>query len=128
MHRSQVSLQVLQQIVVEAASAHTVEEQVERLVCQVKEAMGVGACSLYQYLDNDVLRLVANTGFADGSVGRIALKTGEGLVGQIASDRMPLNLPVASEHPALVADLGRRYDEPQQRRCGNLRMSGRYRQ
>lgn len=95
---NRVSLQLLQRILVDASSAHTVEEQVERLVSQVRDAMAAGACSLYQRFD-DTLRMVANCGFAPESVGRIALPMGEGLVGRIARDRMSLNLADASAHP-----------------------------
>lgn len=96
---SKVSLRTLQQIVVDAAAAHTVEQQVERIVTGVRDALAVGVCSLYQRFDDELI-MVANCGFAPESVGRIVLQMGEGLIGHIARSRMPLNLAEAQTHSA----------------------------
>ena len=100
--RSHVSLQTLQQIVIDVANAHSVEDQVQRLVTLVRDALSVGACSLYQQTDDQTLRLVANIGFRKNAVGSITLPIGAGLVGKIASERLLLNLAVAPDHPAFV--------------------------
>lgn len=89
---------LLRQIVVDASAAHTVEDQVERVVHGIRDAMRVDVCSLYLTVDS-TLRLIANVGLAPGSVGTIELPLGEGLVGTIAATRVPLNLSVASAHP-----------------------------
>jgi phosphoenolpyruvate-protein phosphotransferase len=97
--RAHLSLNLLQRIVVEAASAHTAEEQIGRLVSQVKEAMQVQVCSLYQISDANLLRMVANIGLAPDVTEHIALPLNEGLVGKIATERLPVNLSRASDHP-----------------------------
>ncbi len=83
----------------DASAAHTVEAQVQSLVEDVREVMGVGVCSLYQRYDDDVLRLVANRGLASGSVGSVELPVGEGLIGKIALSRVPVNVESAGDHP-----------------------------
>ena len=95
-----VNMQMLHRIVLDAASAHSVEEQVERLVAQVREALSVAICSLYQRLDDGSLLLVANRGLNPSVVQRICLGSGEGLVGLVADSQLPLIQAVASEHPA----------------------------
>jgi phosphoenolpyruvate-protein phosphotransferase len=94
-----LSLELLQRIVVDAASAHTAEEQIDRLVSQVRKAMRVQVCSLYQLADGNRLRMVANLGLVPGVTERISLPLNQGLVGRIATERMPINLAHAAEHP-----------------------------
>lgn len=96
--QSDLSLKLLQSIVVEAASAHTAEEQIDRLVSRVQSAMQVPVCSLYQIADTDLLRMVANIGLAPGVTEHILLPLSQGLVGKIATERLPINLPRASDH------------------------------
>jgi phosphoenolpyruvate-protein phosphotransferase len=91
---------MLHRIVLDAASAHTVEEQVERLVAQVRAALDVAVCSLYQRQDDGRLLLVASHGLNPEIVQQISLDEGEGLVGLIASERLPINQPIAHEHPS----------------------------
>ena len=98
--RREVGLPELHRIVVDASAAHTVEAQIDRLVSGVHEAMGADVCSLYQIYAGQTLKLVANRGLAEGVAGRIELPLGEGLVGKIAAERMPLSLERASEHPS----------------------------
>jgi phosphotransferase system enzyme I (PtsI)/phosphotransferase system enzyme I (PtsP) len=95
-----VNMQMLHRIVLDAASAHSVEEQVERLVTQVRDALSVEICSLYQRLDDGSLLLVANRGLNPSVVQRISLAPGEGLVGLVADSQLPLVQTVACEHPA----------------------------
>ena len=83
-------MQMLHRIVLDAASAHSVEEQVERLVTQVRDALSVEICSLYQRLDDGSLLLVANRGLNPSVVQRICLAPGEGLVGLVADSQLPL--------------------------------------
>jgi phosphotransferase system enzyme I (PtsI)/phosphotransferase system enzyme I (PtsP) len=94
-----LSLGLLQRIVVDAASAHTAEDQIARLVSQVKDAMHVEVCSLYQRDEDNLIRMVANIGLSADVTQRIALPLTEGLVGRIATERTVLNLQRASVHP-----------------------------
>ena len=98
-HR-EIGLSALHRIVVDASAAHTVEAQIDRLVSGVHEVMGVDVCSLYQVHAGQTLKMVANRGLSEGVAGRIELSLGEGLVGKIAAERMPLSLERASQHPA----------------------------
>ncbi|MCB1684422.1 MAG: phosphoenolpyruvate--protein phosphotransferase [Pseudomonadales bacterium] len=98
--RGEIGLSELHRIVVDASAAHTVEAQIDRLVSGVHQAMRVDVCSLYQVYAGTSLKMVANRGLSAGVAGRIELPLGEGLVGKIAFERMPLSLAKASRHPA----------------------------
>ena len=97
-HDNELSLGLLHKIIVEAASAHTLEEQIKRLVAAVRTTMAVDVCSLYHLEANSRLQMIANVGLAEGVVNRISMPIHEGLVGKIARDRVPLNLRIAEEH------------------------------
>jgi phosphotransferase system enzyme I (PtsI)/phosphotransferase system enzyme I (PtsP) len=97
---SPVSLQTLHRIVLDAAAAHTVEEQVERLVSQICDALAVAVCSLYQRLDDDTLLLVSSRGLNPEVVQHIRLGAGEGLVGLVAEKQLPIIEPIAIDHPS----------------------------
>ena len=97
-----LDLKVLQRIILEAGSAHTVEQQIASLVDRVREAMGVDVCSLYQVQEDEHLYLVANAGLAPDAVGRITLPIGSGLAGNVARTQLPLNLSNAAEHADFV--------------------------
>ena len=106
-NRAHLSLKDLQRIVVDAASAHTAEEQIDHLVAQVKAAMHVQVCSLYQLDDADVLRMVANLGLAPDVTERISLPLDQGLVGWVARTSegsivatSSNELTVSTRHPA----------------------------
>ncbi|MDA1076255.1 MAG: GAF domain-containing protein, partial [Proteobacteria bacterium] len=101
-HRNspRLGLGLLHKIVLEAAGAHTLEEQIERLVHGVSHALSVDVCSLYQIEPDHSLRMVANTGLSETAWHTIVLPAGEGLVGLIADTKLPLNLKVAQNHTA----------------------------
>jgi phosphotransferase system enzyme I (PtsP) len=70
------------------------------IVRQVREAMGVAACSVYlmdeashQYV------LMATEGLAQDAVGRFRVPRDEGLVGLVGERQEPLNLANARKHP-----------------------------
>jgi phosphotransferase system enzyme I (PtsI)/phosphotransferase system enzyme I (PtsP) len=95
-----LSLGLLHKIVVEAAAAHTLEDQIDRLVREVSKALSVDVCSLFQVRPDGSLRMVANTGLTQTVWSTIELRPGEGLVGLIARTQLPLNLQIAQQHPA----------------------------
>jgi phosphotransferase system enzyme I (PtsI)/phosphotransferase system enzyme I (PtsP) len=94
------SLAKLKQIVQQAATAASSEKQMSYIVSAVCGAMDVEVCSLYLADAQGVLTLAATEGLDPGSIGRVKLKTGEGLVGTVASSRHPLNVEDAAQHPA----------------------------
>jgi phosphoenolpyruvate-protein phosphotransferase len=95
---NKLSLGLLHKIIVDAASAHTLEEQIRSLVSAVRQAMDVDVCSLYRLEGSSQLRMIANVGLAEGVINTISMPINEGLVGKIARERVPLNLRIAEEH------------------------------
>ncbi len=59
-------------------------------------------CSVYVMRGGDILELSATIGLRAGSVGRVRLRVGEGLVGLAAATAETLNLPDAQNHPAFA--------------------------
>lgn len=59
-------------------------------------------CSVYVMRGGDILELTATVGLRAGSVGRVRLRVGEGLVGLAAATAETLNLPDAQNHPAFA--------------------------
>ncbi len=59
-------------------------------------------CSIYVMRGGDILELTATVGLRAGSVGRVRLRVGEGLVGLAAATAETLNLPDAQNHPAFA--------------------------
>lgn len=93
-------LSSLRSIVQEVNSARDFNEVLSIIVKQVKAAMGTGICSVY-LLDaaKTSYVLAATDGLLPDAVGKVRLKTGEGLVGLVASKAEPLNLEQAEKHP-----------------------------
>jgi phosphotransferase system enzyme I (PtsI)/phosphotransferase system enzyme I (PtsP) len=94
------SLVKLKKIVQQAATAASSEKQMSYIVSAVCGAMDVEVCSLYLADAQGVLTLAATEGLESGSMGRVKLETGEGLVGTVALIRHPLNVEDAAQHPA----------------------------
>jgi len=57
-------------------------------------------CSVYVLRSDGVLELYATEGLNRAAVHRASLRVGQGLVGTIAAEARPLNLPNAQSHPA----------------------------
>ncbi len=93
-------LSSLRSIVQEVNSARDFNEVLSIIVKQVKAAMGTGICSVY-LLDGAKTSyvLAATDGLMPDAVGKVRLKSGEGLVGLVASKAEPLNLEQAEKHP-----------------------------
>jgi phosphotransferase system enzyme I (PtsP) len=78
----------------------TLEDFLDRTVEMVASHMKADVCSIYLYDESrDELALRATKGLAEGSVGRIVLKTGEGLVGTALSEQRPVIEKVGSANP-----------------------------
>ena len=91
----------LQQIVQRVNAAANLHEALEIVVHGVRAAMNTDVCSVYvrdpaapQYV------LMATEGLNPGSVGKIRLAAGEGIVGLVAARQEPVNLANAAEHPS----------------------------
>ena len=91
----------LQQIVQRVNAAANLHEALEIIVHRVKAAMNTDVCSVYvrdptapQYV------LMATDGLNPGSVGKIRMAAGEGIVGLVATRQEPVNLANAADHPS----------------------------
>jgi phosphotransferase system enzyme I (PtsP) len=91
----------LQQIVQRVNAAANLHDALEIIVRRVKAAMNTDVCSIYvrdpatpQYV------LMATAGLNPGSVGRIRMAAGEGIVGLVATRQEPINLANAALHPS----------------------------
>jgi phosphotransferase system enzyme I (PtsP) len=81
---------------VPAASA---QEKLDTLVRSIAESLHSEVCSLYLARPGDVLELYASHGLKQTSVHVTRLRVGEGLVGEVASTALDLNLAEPQNHP-----------------------------
>ncbi|MBV7255600.1 phosphoenolpyruvate--protein phosphotransferase [Pacificimonas sp. WHA3] len=80
------------------ASRANAQEKLNRVVKIIAKSLSSEVCSIY-LLREGVLELFATEGLAQSAVHVTRLAIGEGLVGQIAANKEPLNLAEAAEHP-----------------------------
>ncbi|MCW9023882.1 MAG: phosphoenolpyruvate--protein phosphotransferase [Gammaproteobacteria bacterium] len=92
-------LETLKRLVQEVNQARNLEQALTIIVSQVKSVMGVDVCSVYLKNANDQYVLMATDGLQDKAVGKVVLKTGQGLVSLVASRAEPINLKQAPAHP-----------------------------
>jgi phosphotransferase system enzyme I (PtsP) len=80
--------------------SHDLHETLDNIVNLVAKRMGVEVCSIY-LLENDgeTLRLKASKGLSRGSVGKVAMKTSEGLTGLVIEQKGVVSIENAPEHP-----------------------------
>ena len=92
-----VLLRRLREIMAEPISA---QARLDKIVTQIAANMVAEVCSAYVLRSDGVLELYATEGLKREAVHQASLRVGEGLVGTIAEDARPLNLPEAEAHPA----------------------------
>lgn len=93
-------LNVLREIVQEAAEAQDLEEVLALMVHKVATSIKTQACSVYLVdTSHNNYRLVASVGFKEGVNGQVTLGFSEGLVGLVGEREEPINLSNACEHP-----------------------------
>ncbi len=80
------------------ASRANAQAKLNRVVKIIAKSLSSEVCSIYLLRDG-VLELFATQGLAQSAVHVTRLAIGEGLVGQIALHKEPLNLAEAAEHP-----------------------------
>jgi phosphotransferase system enzyme I (PtsP) len=93
-------LETLRRIIQEVNLASGLEEALNIIVTRVKEEMRVDVCSVY--LANESQKrhiLMASDGLNPGSVGKVWLEFGQGLVSLVAERAEPVNLDDAPSHP-----------------------------
>lgn len=92
-----VLLRRLRQIMAEPISA---QARLDKIVTQIAANMVAEVCSLYVLHADGLLELYATEGLKAEAVHHASLRVGQGLVGTIAAEAMPLNLSDAKTHPA----------------------------
>ena len=75
------------------------QERLDEIVEIVAAEMVAEVCSVYVMRAGELLELFATKGLNPGAVHRTRLRVGEGLVGSVAAQARPLNLPDAQAHP-----------------------------
>ncbi len=94
-----VLLRRLREIMAEPISA---QDRLDKIVAQIASNMVAEVCSVYVLRADDVLELYATEGLKREAVHHAGLRVGQGLVGLIAAEARPLNLPNAQSHPAFA--------------------------
>ncbi len=92
-------LRRLRDIMQERTSA---QDRLDRLVTLIANNMVAEVCSIYLMRAGGELELFATEGLNKDAVHNARLKKGEGLIGDIALNARPLNLPDAQSHPNFV--------------------------
>ena len=93
-------LNTLRRIIQEVNAARNLDQALNIIVEQVREAMHADVCSVY--LTDDVLHqhvLMATRGLAPSSVGNVRLGFDQGIVSVVASRAEPINIDNAPQHP-----------------------------
>jgi len=78
------------------------QERLDKIVVLIAANVVAEVCSVYILRADGMLELYATEGLNRDAVHKTSLKVGEGLVGLIAADARPLNLPNAQAHPAFA--------------------------
>jgi phosphotransferase system enzyme I (PtsP) len=94
-----VLLRKLREVMAEPIGA---QERLDKIVRLIAANMVAEVCSVYVLRADNVLELYATEGLKLSAVHRATLTVGRGLVGLIAAEARPLNLPDAQAHPAFA--------------------------
>jgi len=94
-----VLLRKLREVMAEPIGA---QERLDKIVRLIAANMVAEVCSVYVLRADNVLELYATEGLKASAVHRATLTVGRGLVGLIAAEARPLNLPDAQSHPAFA--------------------------
>lgn len=93
-------LNTLRRIINEVNDARDLDQALEIIVSQVREAMSADVCSVY--LKDEILQqhvLMATDGLDFASIGIVRLNFDQGLVSLVASRAEPINVDNAQAHP-----------------------------
>lgn len=98
--RSSHGLRLLEKVSALIGQSENLQETLDSVVQVVAERMRTEACSLY-LLDEetDNLTLWATTGLDRSAVGRVQMRTSEGLTGLVIESMAPVGVPDAPVHP-----------------------------
>ena len=82
--------------------ADSPQSRLDALTHTIAKALSSDVCSIYLARPGDILELFASFGLKQSSVHVTRLRVGEGLVGEVASTRLALNLAEPQTHPKFV--------------------------
>jgi phosphotransferase system enzyme I (PtsP) len=82
------------------ALPETGEERLARIVTEIAANMVAEVCSIYLRRRDESMELVATEGLNPEAVHKTHMARGEGLVGLVAEQAEPVNLPEAQDHPS----------------------------
>ncbi len=95
-----LGLSTLQDISALILQSHDLDETISNIVNLVAERAHSEVCSLYLLeADGDTLLLRASRGLDQAAIGKVSLKIGEGLTGQVAKERRVLAIEEPENHP-----------------------------
>lgn len=97
-------IHTLQKIVKKVDQAPDIQAALDLIVENLIDALNIDICSIFLNVEDQPqnLLLMANKGFRKGSVGKIKLSTGTGLVGMVAEKAEPVRLENALTHKKFV--------------------------
>ena len=95
-----LGLRTLEDISALILHSHDLHETLDNIVNLVAKRTGSDVCSIYLLEDDGVtLRLQATRGLSKSSVGKITMKTSEGLTGLVVEQKGVVNIEDAPRHP-----------------------------
>src|SRR5512136_2280792 len=95
-----LGLRTLEDISALILHSHDLQETLGNIVNLVAKRMGVDVCSIYLLEDDgETLRLQASKGLSRSSVGKVAMKTSEGLTGLVVEQKGVVSTENAPAHP-----------------------------
>ncbi len=95
-----LGLRTLEDISTLILQSHDLQETLDNIVNLVAKRMQSDVCSIYLLGDDgETLTLKATKGLSRGSVGKITMKTSEGLTGLVIEQRGLVNIENAPQHP-----------------------------
>lgn len=92
-------LRQLREVMAEPIKA---QDRLDKIVVLIAANVVAEVCSVYILRADGVLELYATEGLKRSAVHQASLRVGEGLVGLIAAEARPLNLPNARAHPSFA--------------------------
>src|SRR5512147_449510 len=95
-----IGLRTLEDISALILHSHDLQETLDNIVNLVAKRMQSDVCSIYLLEeDGETLRLQASRGLSKSSVGRITMRTSEGLTGLVVEQKGVVNIEDAPAHP-----------------------------
>jgi len=96
-HDLLLTLEEISQVV---SHSNDLRQTLDNICLLIQKRFGVAVCSLYLFDPKGIhLVLAASVGLRSESIGRVRMRSGEGLTGLVAESVAPVNEPNAPKHP-----------------------------